>query len=233
VKAAANGGRTPRVVALVAARNEAERVAATVEAIRTIASVDEVVVVDGASSDNTVEEARRAGARVLLAPEGVRGKGGALEGALDRIEPADIYLLLDADLGATAKEGEALLVAVRGGLADLVIGALPRQAGHGGFRMVKRTASGVIRSLSGFRTREPLSGQRAIRREVLDAVRPLAPGFGVEAAMTIDAVRAGFRVLEIPVAMEHAVTGRDLAGFAHRARQGIDLLGAAITRLTR
>jgi glycosyltransferase involved in cell wall biosynthesis len=218
-------------VALVAARNEADRVAATVEAIGTISGVDEIVVVDGASSDGTAEEARRAGARVLMAPKGVRGKGGALEGALRRIEPGDIYLLLDADLGSTAKEGEALLVAVRAGLADLAIGVLPSQTGHGGFRMVKWTASGVIRLLSGFLTREPLSGQRALRREVLDAVRPLAPGFGVEAAMTIDAVRAGFRVLEVPVAMEHAVTGRDLAGFVHRARQGVDLLRAAIPRL--
>lgn len=231
MSSAASGRRAARVVALVAARNEGERVAATVEAIRTIASVDEVVVVDGASLDDTVEEARRAGARVLLAPEGVRGKGGALEGALDRIEPAEIYLLLDADLGVTAKEGEALVVAVRGGIADLAIGSLPRQEGHGGFRLVKRTAGGVITALSGFRAREPLSGQRAVRREVLDAVRPLASGFGVEVAMTIDAVRAGFRVVEIPVAMEHAVTGRDLAGFAHRARQGMDLLRAAASRL--
>lgn len=222
-----------RVVALVAALNEAERVAATVEAIRTIAGVDEVVVVDGGSTDGTGEEARRAGARVLLAPATAQGKGGALEGALDRIEPAEIYMLLDADLGASAKEAEALLVAVRAGLADLAIGALPRQEGHGGFRLVKRTAGAVIRGLSGFRTREPLSGQRAVRREVLDAVRPLAPGFGVEVAMTIDAVRAGFRVLEVPVGMEHDVTGRDLAGFLHRARQGRDLLRAALPRLIR
>lgn len=222
-----------RIVALVAALNEAERVAATVEAIRAVAGVEQVVVVDGGSIDGTREEANRAGARVLLAPASARGKGGALEGALDRIEPAEIYMLLDADLGASAKEAEALLVAVRGGLADLAIGVLPRQDAHGGFRLVKRTASGVIRGLSGFRTREPLSGQRAVRREVLEAVRPLAPGFGVEVAMTIDAVRAGFRVLEVPVGMEHAVTGRDLAGFLHRARQGRDLLRAAVPRLIR
>jgi glycosyltransferase involved in cell wall biosynthesis len=221
------------VVALVAARNEAQRVGATIEAIRTISAVDEVVVVVGGSSDATADEAHRSGARVLLAPSDVSGKGGALEGAIDRIESADIYLFLDADLGSTAKEAEALLVAVRAGLADLAIGALPRQAGHGGFRLVKRSASGVIRALSGFRTREPLSGQRAVRREVLDAVRPLAPGFGVEVAMTIDAVRAGFRVLEVPVAMEHAVTGRNLAGFLHRGRQGRDLLRSVLPRLIR
>lgn len=220
-----------RAVALVAALNEAERVSATVEAIGTISGVDEIVVVDGGSADATVEEAHRAGARVLVAPSSVRGKGGALEGALDRVASADIYLLLDADLGSTAKEAETLLVAVKGGLADLAIGVLPRQEGHGGFRLVKRTASGVILGLAGFRTREPLSGQRAITREALDAVRPLAPGFGVEVAMTIDAIRAGFRVLELPVAMEHAATGRDLAGFRHRARQGRDLLRAAARRL--
>ena len=222
-----------RVVALVAARNEAERIAETIEAIGTIAGVDEIVVVDGASTDDTAAEARGAGARVLVAPASVSGKGGALEGALDRIEPAEIYLFLDADLGATAKAGEALVVAVKGGLADLAIGALPRQEGHGGFRLVKRTAGGVIRLLSGFRTREPLSGQRAIRGESLNAVRPLVPGFGVEVAMTIDAVRAGFRVVEVPVNMEHAVTGRDLAGFLHRGRQGLDLARAALPRLAR
>lgn len=222
-----------RAVALVAALNEAGRVAETVEAIRSIPGVDEVVVVDGGSSDDTVEEARRAGARVLVAPSSARGKGGALEGAFDLIDPAEIYLLLDADLGSTAKEAERLLVAVKGGLADLAIGELPRQAGHGGFRLVKRTAGRVIRRLAGFTTREPLSGQRAMTRKVLEAVRPLAPGFGVEVAMTIDAIRAGFRVIEIPVAMEHAVTGRDMAGFLHRARQGGDLLRVAVSRVAR
>jgi len=222
-----------RVVALVAALNEAERVSTTVEAISTVSGVDEIVVVDGGSSDATAEEARGAGARVLIAPASAGGKGGALEGALDRIEPAGIYLLLDADLGSTAKEAELLLVAVKGGLADLAIGTLPRQEGHGGFRLVKRTAKGVILGLAGFRTREPLSGQRAMRREVLDAVRPLARGFGVEVAMTIDAVRAGFRVVEVPVAMEHAATGRDLRGFMHRAHQGLDLLRAIGPRLLR
>ena len=220
-----------RVVALVAARNEEERVGSTVEAILAIEGVDEVVVVDGATSDRTGSEARRAGATVLRAPASVRGKGGALEGALNRIDPADIYLLLDADLGATAKEGGVLLREVRSGTADLAIGVLPRQAGHGGFRLVKRSASRLIRRLSGFVAREPLSGQRAVRRKVLDSVRPLAPGFGVEVAMTIDAVRAGFRVLEVPVAMEHAVTGRDVAGFLHRGRQGLDLLRATVPRL--
>ena len=219
-----------RVIALVAARNEERRVADTVEAIRSIPEVDEVVVVDGSSTDTTATRARAAGARVIVAPPSTPGKGGALEGSLDRIGPCDVVLLLDADLGPTAKEGAALLQPVLEGSADLAIGVLPRQEGHGGFRLVKRAGSAAIRALSGFRADEPLSGQRAVRREVLESLRPLAPGFGVEVAMTIDAVRRGYRVVEVPVAMTHAATGRDLAGFVHRGRQGMDLVRAAWAR---
>ena len=222
-----------RVRALVAARNEGGRVGATVRAIRTIPQVEEVVVVDGSSSDGTAVEAREAGARVLVAPPGVRGKGGALDGALGRLAPSEVYLLLDADLEGSAMEAKALLEPVLAGEADLAIGSLPRQEGHGGFRLVKRLAALVIRALCGFRAEEPLSGQRAIQADALAAVRPLAPGFGLEVGMTIDAVRAGLRVVEVPVAMRHAVTGRDVAGFVHRARQGRDLLLAAGPRTLR
>ena len=218
-----------RVAAVVAARNEAGRVGHTVEAIRSIPGVDEVVVADGSSDDVTAEEALGAGARVLVGPRR-HGKGGALEAALGWIA-ADVYLLLDADLGRSARGGEPLLDAVRSGSADLAIGVLPREPRHGGFRMVKRAAAGAIRRLCGFRALEPLSGQRAMTADCLAAVRPLAPGFGVEVAMTIDAVRAGFRVVEVPVAMWHAPTGRDLAGFVHRGRQGLDLLRAAFPRV--
>jgi hypothetical protein len=221
-----------RVVAVVAARNEAGRVGETVRAIRSISGMDEVVVADGSSEDGTAEEARAAGARVLVGSTR-KGKGGALEAALERIAPADLYLLLDADLGPTAREGAALLEAVRSGSADLAIGALPREPRHGGFRLVKRTAAEVIRRLCGFRAREPLSGQRALTAACLAAVRPLAPGFGVEVAMTVDAIRAGFRVVEVPVAMRHVPTGRDVAGFVHRGRQGLDLLRAALPRAFR
>lgn len=217
---------------MVAARDEAGTVRATVEAIRTLHEVDEVVVVDDGSADETALEARAAGARVLVAPRNL-GKGGALEAALGRLHPADVYLFLDADLGASAKEAEPLLEEVLSGRADLAVGVLPRDPRHGGFRLVKRLASLTIRVLSGFRTAEPLSGQRAATRAVVDAVRPLAGGFGVEPAMTIDAVRMGFRVCEVPVAMQHAPTGRNLRGFLHRGRQGWDLMAAVLARAFR
>lgn len=212
-------------LALVAARDEQERIGDTVEALRSV--VDEIVVVDDGSRDATSALAAEAGAVVLRVPEGI-GKGGALEGALARLEyPSDEYVLVDGDLGASAKEAAVLLEEVRSGRVDLAIGILPRDPRHGGFRLVKRAAASAIRLACGFVVEEPLSGQRALSRRAMEAVRPLSSGFGVEVGMTIDAVRAGLRVVEVPVAMEHAPTDRSPAAFVHRARQGLAVLGAA------
>ena len=65
----------------------------------------------------------------------------------------------------------------------------------------------------------PISGQRALRGEVLAVVVPFAPRFGMEIGMTIDAARAGFRVVEVELDLEHRATGRTLRGFLHRVRQ--------------
>ena len=140
--------------------------------------------------------------------------------------------LVDGDVGDTASEVEVLLGEVLAGRLDLAIGTLPAQPG-GGFGLVKRFAGWWIRVLTGFAAYEPLSGQRAVRREVLDGCRPLGPRFGLETAMTIDAVRLGFRVGEIPVEMTHRLTGRGLAGFLHRGGQGLDILRAVLPRALR
>ena len=226
------GSGPRRVLVVIPARDEAGRIEATVRAARALRGAGEVVVVADVSTDGTAALARAAGARVLVRARPA-GKGAALQAGVARSRPADVYLFLDGDLGESAGAAGALLDAVVGDRADLAIGALPRQPGHGGFRMVKRFARGVIGVLSGYRPHEPLSGQRALTRDVLDAVRPLAGGFAVEVAMTIDAVRAGFRVIEVPVDMEHVPTGRDVAGFVHRARQGWAVLRAAAPRLRR
>jgi glucosyl-3-phosphoglycerate synthase len=59
----------------------------------------------------------------------------------------------------------------------------------------------------------------------LRAVLPFAQGYGMEPGMTIDAVRAGYRVGEFELDLEHRPTGRTLRGFAHRARQLADFAG--------
>jgi hypothetical protein len=216
-----------RSVAVVPARDEVGSIGAAVTALEPL--VDEVVVVDDASSDGTAAAALVAGASVLQASRN-RGKGRAVEEALERLEPADLWLLADADLGSTAARLGPLVDAVREGRADIAIAVFPELEG-GGFGLVKATAAWAIARLTGFEAEEPLSGQRALSAAALATVRPLAPGFGMETAMTIDAVRAGLRVVEIPIdGLSHRPTGRGARGFVHRGRQGLDILAAAAVR---
>ena len=198
------------LVVLIAARDEAARIGQTVEALRRAFPEGAIVVADDGSRDSTAAAARRAGARVLRLPR--LGKGQALTLA-EREVPPGALLLCDADL-----EGDL------GGLLDgpdLAIAAFAERQG-GGFGIVKRTARTLIRALSGFEAREPLSGQRALSPAAREACFPLAPGFGCEVRMTIDAVRAGLRVEERQLPLRHRATGRDPGGFTHRGRQLLD-----------
>ena len=220
------------MVALVPAHNEAGRVGDAIVALASVPGVVEVVVVDDGSADATAAVALSAGATVLRVPRRA-GKGNAVEGALRRLGPADVWLLADADLGRAASGLEVLVRAVLDGHADLAIATFPPLEG-GGFGTIKRFAALAIRLLTRFETNEPLSGQRAITSGCLAACRPLAGGFGLEAAMTIDAVRSGFRVEEVPVAgLSHRPTGRRLRGFLHRGRQGLDIARAIAARAVR
>ena len=82
-----------------------------------------------------------------------------------------------------------------------------------------RFARLAIRHLCGFDAKAPISGQRAMRTEVLWATLPFARGYGMEVGMTVDAVRAGYRVGEYELDLSHRATGRTLGGFLHRGRQ--------------
>jgi hypothetical protein len=196
-----------------------------------IAGVQAVLVVDDGSTDGTADSARAAGAWVLGLAEN-RGKGGALAAALLATPETDVYLLVDADTGATAAGAAGLLEPVLAGEADMAVGVLPSAGSRAGLGLVRRlAAAGIRRATGGFVARAPLSGQRAVRGPLLRAL-DLAPRFGLETALTVDAVRAGARVVELPVDMDHRHTGRSLAGFSHRARQGADIARALWPRLT-
>jgi hypothetical protein len=201
------------VALLVAARDEERTIAATVAALKKAFPDAQVIVADDGSRDATAAEAERAGAHVVRLPR--RGKGQALTLA-ERDAPDGALMLCDADLSGDLRPLLELD-------ADLAVAGFAERQG-GGFGIAKRTAGALIRALSGYEAREPLSGQRALSAAARERCFPLAAGFGCEVRMTIDAGRAGLRIAERELPLSHRATGRDTAGFLHRGRQLIDAL---------
>ena len=141
----------------------------------------------------------------------------AATAALDGSD-AELVLVCDGDLGASAAALAGLVDAVEQGRCDLAVAAFARRVG-GGFGVALRFARWAIRSRSGYVAEAPISGQRAMRADVLREALPFADGYGMEIGITVDAVRAGFRICEVELELEHRATGRTLGGFLHRARQ--------------
>jgi len=215
-------------VALVACYNEEEKIADTVKSLMEIGL--EVVVVDDCSIDNSAKKADEAGARVLVLNENI-GKGAAIRTALASIN-ASIVLFLDGDLGSSAKEAKKILEPVEKNQADVSIAVFPKPEIKGGFGLAKGLARWGIKRFTGLEMAAPLSGQRAIRKEVLDKV-VIEDGFGLETGLTIDTVRAGFRIVEVKTNMAHSATGRNIPGFIHRGKQFIAIAKVIIKRVGR
>jgi len=211
---------------IVAARDEADRIGATIEALRQALPAARIIVADDASRDGTSDLALAHGAEVVSRRR-PHGKGGSMTAAAATVAPlaelgeSPVFLLCDGDLGTSAGKLTRLVASVADGECDLAVAAFARRVG-GGFGIALRFARWTIERRCGYRAQAALSGQRAMRGEVLRAVVPFAAGYGMETGMTIDAVRAGYRVREVELDLEHRATGRTLRGFAHRGRQLLD-----------
>lgn len=249
-----------RVVVVVAARNEADRIGATLDSLADALPGAQLVVADDASTDRTAEVAMLHGAEVVSRRR-PHGKGGSMTAAAESVLPLlltgeagvpatgssrpegdrtsrvdesmqRVVLLCDGDLGSSAGRLGRLVEAVGGGECDLAVAAFSRRVG-GGLGIAVGFAGWAIRRRCGFRAEAPISGQRALTVEALRAALPFAPRYGMEMGMTIDVARAGMRVGEYCLDLEHRATGRTLGGFIHRGRQLRDFLGVYLGRRRR
>ena len=219
-------------VAIVAARDEGERIGSTLDALKEAFPGARLLVADDASTDATGQVAMQRGAWVIR--RGRRhGKGAnmtaAAQAALGEFDDGATVLLCDADLGTSAGRLAALTNAVESGDWDLAVGSFANPQG-GGFGIALGYSRRAVERSCGARLAAPLSGQRAMRLSTLRQLLPFADGWGMETGMTIDAVRAGLRVSEIELPLEHRSTGRTPAGFLHRARQLRDIRRAVRLR---
>jgi glycosyltransferase involved in cell wall biosynthesis len=208
---------------VISAWNEADRLGDTLAALREAFPGARLIVADDHSDDGTPDVAGSEGAELVRAPKRL-GKGGvnslAARELLGGGAPPTL-VLCDGDLGGSARQLPRLVDALDRGEGDLAVAAFAQRVG-GGFGIALNFARWAIRRRTGLEPRAPISGQRALKPEVVGAVTPFAHGFGMEIGMTVDAHRAGFRLVEVDLDLEHRSTGKTARGFAHRFRQLLD-----------
>ena len=156
-----------RVAAIIPAWNEAETIGPVIAAALRARTVGEVIVVDNGSTDATAEIAASYGVRVVLEP--IQGKGEAMRRGVASTD-ADAIVFLDADLyGLEPRHVDALANRILSGRADMACGLCDR---------------GSTRNTLGLHYLPILSGQRALRRDLFEALAPEeASGYKVEVAL--------------------------------------------------
>ncbi|SCY98913.1 glycosyltransferase family 2 protein [Alkaliphilus peptidifermentans] len=214
----------PIIAAIIPAYNEEAFIEKTLISLQKVDEITDILVVDDGSKDDTckIVEAYK-NIKLIKQPYNM-GKGAALKKGVDvALEMADIVVFLDADLENSSREVKKLLKPIIEGSADVTIAKFPPPKITGGFGLVKSLAETGVYFHTGKTLTSTLSGQRAIRKEVLNNINIGHHGFGIELAMTIDILSKGYSIVEVDVDMSHRETERNISGFMHRGKQFVDI----------
>lgn len=157
-----------KIAAIVPAYNEQASIRRVIHALQRVEAIDEIIVVNDASTDRTAEVVAEEYGVILVNLKENVGKGGALKAGLEATK-ADVLVLLDADLiGLKVEHVEALLGPVANGHADATMGVF--KEGRGMTDLAQFIAP-------------KLSGQRAIKREFLEGADIADTRYGIEVAL--------------------------------------------------
>jgi glycosyltransferase involved in cell wall biosynthesis len=195
-----NGSRpnTMTVSLVIPAKDEAENVAWVLR--RLPAGVDEVILVDGHSTDDTVEVARAICDGIIIVEERGPGKGAAMRTGMD-LATGDVIVLLDADGSMDPREMHRFIAAASE--CDVVKGSrFMERGGSEDISRVRRVGNrlllGLVNLLYGARMTDLCYGYCAVRRSALPALALRSQGFEIETELTARALRAGLRFREVP-----------------------------------
>jgi glycosyltransferase involved in cell wall biosynthesis len=162
---------------------------------------DEIVLVDGRSTDETLETARRLCPDVRIVLEDAAGKGSALQSGFSACT-GDIIVMIDADGSNDPAEIPLFVGALLSG-ADFAKGSRFLQGG-GTADMPRYRKAGnrlfvwLVRMLYGSQYSDLCYGYNAFWRDVIEDLTLDGPGFEIETMMNIRALRAGLRIVEVP-----------------------------------
>jgi glycosyltransferase (TIGR04182 family) len=188
------------VCVLVPTLDEAETIGDVVGDFRD-EGYDDILVIDGGSTDGTREAAREAGARVV--EQTGRGKGQAVREAVADHVDREYVLMLDGDGTYRAADAEAMLDPLRTGEAEHVIGNRFADMRSGAMTVLNRIGNRLINRTFGLIHRESfgdiLSGYRAFTRESFGEMHLTADGFGIETEMAVECAKRGIPTTVVPI----------------------------------
>lgn len=186
-----------RVAVILPCFNEGATIAAVVSAFALELPRSEIYVCDNNSTDNTIDEARRAGA--IIRTEARQGKGSVLRRMFADIE-ADVYLIADGDLTYDAKAAPVLIRRLVTDNLDMVVGrrihksAAAYRRGHVLGNMI---FTKIVQMLFNSNFQDIFSGFRAFSRRYVKSFPLLSHGFEVETEMAIHALSLQMATAEI------------------------------------
>ena len=199
---------SPSVAVAIPCYNEATTIAKIVRDFRRVLPQGEICVFDNASTDETAERAREAGARVVAEPR--RGKGFVVQRVFEIVD-ADICVLVDGDDTYLAEDLDTLLAPILAGEADMVVGNrlanASAEALTGFRRFGNRFFIGLVNLLTRTTLHDVLCGYRAMNRRFRKAVQLQSSGFEIETELTLRAVREGMAIREVPIGYRARPTG--------------------------
>ncbi|MDL2246060.1 glycosyltransferase [Methanobrevibacter sp. OttesenSCG-928-K11] len=184
---------------IIPAYNEEDTVAKVVNVIKKISYIDEIVVVDDGSTDNTAENAKKAGAKVISHDTNL-GKGAAIKTGFKKTD-SDIIAFIDADIyNLTPEKIETIIIPILEGKTEITKTKFARESG----RVTELTAKPLLKFFFPEITFEqPLSGQFAAKRSVLKKMS-FEKDYGVDVGIVLDADIKGIKIQEVDIGeIEH------------------------------
>lgn len=187
------------VCILIPTLNEEESIESVVKEFRAL-SFENILVVDGHSTDATFARAKKAGARVIQ--QSGKGKGQALKEVFEMIDEKYI-LLIDGDGTYLPSEAIRLLEPVLNGKADHVVGNRLVNIKGGSLNRLNMFGNRIINRffvlIYRIHLNDILSGYRAFTSEGIRSLDLSMPGFEIESEITIQSVKKGQRIFEVPI----------------------------------
>ncbi len=198
-----------RVAVLIPCYNEAQPIAHVVRDFQEALPAAEIYVYDNNSTDNTLEVAAQAGAKVRM--ETQQGKGNVVRRMFADIE-ADIYVMVDGDNTYEAKAAPRLIEKLTSETLDMVSGCRVteiQEAYRPGHRFGNWMLTSLVASIFGKRTTDMLTGYRVFSRRFVKSFPALSRGFEIETELTVHALELRMPIADVETAYIDRLPGSD------------------------